>query len=157
MFDLIPWKKKTKGNGTAVMPYREFEPVARMREEFDRLFDNFFRGWPRLWEGGRDAAWGFDVEEKDDKIVVRAEAPGFEPDDFDLQVRGNQLVLRAERKAESEQENFRSFERREFYRALTLPAGTDPNKVDARYKNGVLTVTLPKTEKATGKRIAIKA
>ena len=83
-------------------------------------------------------------------------APGFEPGDFDLQVRGDQLVMKAEHKAEKEEQGMRSWQRQEFYRVVPLPAATNPDKVDARYKNGVLTITLPKTEKAVGKKIAIK-
>src|SRR3954462_10905372 len=57
-------------------------PLARLRHEFDRLYDEFFRGWGGLpaWPNERESGWGLDVEDKEDKIIVRAEAPGFEPD-----------------------------------------------------------------------------
>ena len=156
MFDLIPWReKKGRRNGNGAVAARgTFEPFARMRDEFDRLFENFFDDLPAQWQRGR--GWNLDVEDKDDKILVRAEAPGFEPGDFDLQVRGDQLVMKAEHKAEKEEQGMRSWQRQEFFRVVPLPAATNPDKVDARYKNGVLTITLPKTEKAVGKKIAIK-
>jgi HSP20 family protein len=104
------------------------------------------------------ARWGLDVEEKDNQLVVRAEAPGFEPSEFDVQVVGDQLVLKATHKAEKEDKDkkFQSWEQRELYRSVTLPQGVDPEKVDASYKNGVLMITLPKAGKPNGKKIPIK-
>lgn len=138
--------------GGAAAPYRGWEP-------FDRMVEQFFRGWPALWAGvGRDWHWGLDVHESDGEIVVRAEAPGFEPGDFDIQVRGDQLVLRASHRAEAEEKDrgYHEWSRQEFYRSVPLPAGIDPDKVAARYRNGVLAVTLPKTEESKGRRIAVQ-
>jgi len=139
------------------------EPFRQLRQEFGRLFDQFFHGWPTVmwptaWEsGGRDWRWGLDVEENDDRVIVRAEAPGFEPSDFDLKVRGDQLVMRAKHKAEAEDEErgTREWRHEEFFRSVALPAGVDPDKVEANYRNGVLTVTLPRTEEAKGRRITV--
>ena len=123
---------------------------------FEHLSQALDAGWPVFAENG--GRWGLDVQENDNDIVVRAEAPGFEPEDFDLQVRGNQLVLRAAKQAETEEKDrgFRQWQQREFYQAVPLPADINPDKVDARYRNGVLTVTLPKTEQSKAKRIQIK-
>src|SRR5437773_615618 len=78
-----------------------FPSLFRLRDEFDRLFDNFFRGWPSMWQPTEpDWRWSLDMEDTDDAVLVRAEAPGFEPGDFDLEVRGDQLVMRASHKAE---------------------------------------------------------
>src|SRR5436309_3032802 len=87
----------------ALPPYGGFEPFYRLREQFDRLFDQFLPGWPTPWEGGRRDGWGLDLQEDDSTVTVRAEAPGFEPSDFDIQVRGDQLVLRAAHKVEAEE------------------------------------------------------
>jgi len=146
-------------------PYQgAVEPFRQLRQDFGRLFDQFFHGWPTTmwptaWESGaRDWRWGLDVEENDEQVVVRAEAPGFEPADFDLKVRGDQLVMKAAHKAESEdkERGAREWRQEEFYRAVPLPAGVDPDKVEANYRNGVLTVTLPRTEESKGRRIAVK-
>jgi HSP20 family protein len=155
------------GSGTSMTPTRRqemttrggFPSLFRLRDEFDRLFDQFFRGWPTMWEPtGHDYRWDLDVQDNDDAVVVRAEAPGFEPGDFDLEVRGDQLVLRAEHKAQSEEKErgYREWRRQEFYRSVPLPAHVDPNKVEASYRNGVLNVSLPKTEHAKAKRIEVK-
>ena len=152
MFGLVPWKKKNHDGG-ALAPFEGYRPL-------DQLFDRFFHDWPALsGEAGRDWHWGFDVDETEDAVVVRAEAPGFEPDDFDLQVRGNQLTLRAQKKDEAEDQKggYRRWSRQELYRSVSLPAGVDVDKVEAKYRNGVLTVTLPRTEQGKAKRIEVKA
>jgi HSP20 family protein len=137
-------------------PYRR-DSFSLFREEMNRLFDRFFGGWPAPWVGGRWDGWGMDVIEDEGAVTVRAEAPGFEPGDFDIQVRGDRLILRAARKAESEREGgYREWHRQEFYRSVALPAGTDPDKVDAQYRNGVLTVRVPITEQGRSRRIQVK-
>jgi HSP20 family protein len=150
---------------TSPTPYRRgammsnwgHEPFRRMREEFDRMFEQWFGSWPAMTEG-RQLHWGFNVTEEEGSIVVRAEAPGFEPGDFDVQVRGDQLILRASHKSESQekQQGYREWQQQEFYRSIELPIGTDDEKVDARYRNGILTVTLAKTEEFKGRHIAVK-
>jgi HSP20 family protein len=134
-------------------------PLGRLRAEFDRMFDDVFRGWGGLpsWSPQSESGWGLDVEEKDDKIIVRAEAPGFEPDDFDLQVRDDQLVLCACQSEEKEQEGGRQWHQQELYRSIPLSSHVDPEHVDAQYRNGVLTVTLPKTEEGKSRRIEVKS
>jgi HSP20 family protein len=141
-----------------VNPYAgAWEPFTRFRDEFDRLVDQFSRGWLSPWEGGRRDGWGLDVREDDKAIAVRAEAPGFEPGDFDLQVRGDQLVIRAARKAESkdDEQGFHEWRRQEFFRSIQLPTDIDADKVTANYKNGVLTLSLPKCEQSKAKRITV--
>ena len=142
-----------------VAPYGSWEPFRQMREQFDRLFDRFFHGAVAPWEGGgRDWPWGVDMQENDSSIVVRAEAPGFEPSDFDLQVKGDQLILSASHKSESEEQDrgYREWRQQEFYQSVPLPAAVAPDKVDAKYRNGVLTVTLPKTEESKSRRINVQ-
>jgi len=142
-----------------LLPSREFPfYLSRLRDEFDQMFERFATGWPALWDrnGWR---WDIDVREEENQIVVRAEAPGFEPQDFDIQVRGNELILRASHKTttEGKDDGFRSEQQRECYQAFTLPAEINPDKVAAKYVNGVLTITLPKTAEARGKKIPVNA
>jgi len=152
--------EQSRGGQTAPVPYRRGGGLAPYGtwDPFGRMFEEFFRGWPALWQGGRNGHWGLDVQEDDNQVVVRAEAPGFEPGDFDLQVRGDQLVMSARHEAEEKEEKggYRSWQQREFYHAVTLPAGTNPDKVDAEYHNGLLTVTLPKTEAAKARKISVR-
>jgi len=136
-----------------------FEPLHRLREEFNRLFDRFGAGWLSPWEGsGRSGHWELDVQEDDGSVVVRAEAPGFEPSDFDIQVRGDHLVLRAAHKGETEEKErgYREWRQQELYQSVLLPADVDADKVEATYRNGILNVALPKTEQSKGRRIEVR-
>ena len=96
-------EQQRQGRGTLTPSYRGGAlsrgggwPLARMRSEFDRLFDDFFRGWglPAVAEE-RQSSWGLDVDDQGDKVVVRAEAPGFEPDEFDVQVPAGRMTVEA--------------------------------------------------------------
>jgi HSP20 family protein len=133
-------------------------PLNRLRSEFDRLFDDFFRGWPTLaaWPDQPTQRWGVAVEDEADKVIIRAEAPGFEPQDFDLHVNDNQLELCACQSDESSQNGGRQWRKQELYRSIPLPTGVDPEHVDAQYRNGILTVTMPKTEQAKGRKVEVK-
>jgi HSP20 family protein len=128
-----------------------------MLSEFDELFERFAREWPiSTEEFGRGWEWGLYVEDKEDCIVLRAEAPGFEAGDFDLGVSGNRLILRASRKAQTEEREGERREEYQCYESMTLPTGIETDKIDARYHNGVLTVRIPKTKEGRSKRIAVK-
>jgi HSP20 family protein len=161
MAGLIPWRRKkgeAGGNGGALAPLRDFPTLMRrMQSEFDELFDRFAREWPvSLEDFGRGWHWGLDVEDKDDSVIIHAEAPGFEAGDFDLRVSGDRLILRASRKAETKEKEAEYREECECYESMTLPPGIDKDKIDARYHNGVLTVTIAKTKEGRGKKIAVK-
>jgi HSP20 family protein len=141
MFGLVPWKKS--GNELA---NRNEHPLNLFRNEFDTLFDRFFGNWPD-WGGT-----GLEADETDTDVTVKMDAPGFEPGDFDIQVSGDTLRVTAERKG---QEGSGRFERR-LQRAVTLPAAVNADQVEAKYKNGVLELTLPKAEQAKWKKIAVR-
>jgi HSP20 family protein len=135
-----------------------FLPLGRLRSEFDRVFDDFFRGWPTMGSFDRENALQLDVQELDDKLVVRADVPGFEPKDFDVEIRGEALVIAASQSEEEEAAEDKGYrwQRRDFYRSIPLPAEVEQDKIDAEYRNGVLTLTLPKSEQAKARKIAIK-
>jgi HSP20 family protein len=144
---------------TAPKPFWEVEPFHRMREEFNRLFDRMLPAWAGPGQAEWQQGWNLDVEEDQDKVEVRAEAPGFEPSEFDIQVRGDQLVLHAAHSSEEEEKErgSRVWQRQEFYRSVPLPSSVNPDKVEATYRNGILSVTMPKTEEARGRRIEVKS
>jgi HSP20 family protein len=130
--------------------------LSRLRDEFDQLFDYFARQWPG-GSGGNGWRWGLEAQDEQNALIVRAEAPGFEPGDFNIQVRGNELVLHAEKKIEKEEKErgYHEERRHTCYQAVALPPGIDADKVTATYHNGVLTVTLPKTPEGKGRRVPI--
>jgi HSP20 family protein len=161
MFNLIPWKKRNKEKGRELAPYKG-HPLAELRDEFDALFDRFLSRWAEPFGDLIPSRFGgLDVEDGDQEMVVRAEVPGFEPGEVDVQVSGNVLTVKAEKKEEKKGKdgNGRYEERRyrTFHQRVTLPPGTDPDKIEARYKNGLLEVHVPKSEEAKGKRIPVKA
>jgi HSP20 family protein len=138
-------------------------PLHRLREDFQSLFDRLIGGWagPVDWMRGPERFWDLDVEDTDKEVIVRAEAPGFEPNEFNISLSGNTLTIQAEHreKTEEKQQGYEVTQRRygRMDRAVTLPAPVDPNKVQASYRNGVLEVRLPRTEEAQKRRIEVKS
>lgn len=149
MFGLTPWRKDQ--GGSAALADRTEHPLSLFRNEFDSLFDRFFGQWPAL-EAGRA---GMDVDETDSELTVTVDAPGFEPGDFDVQVSGDVLRITAERKSGNGKKG-KDVSYRRLQRSVTLPAAVDAEKVAATYRNGVLELTLPKTEQSKWKKIAVK-
>jgi HSP20 family protein len=160
MLNLIPWRK-TKDSGLPAVPGSD-NSLTRLRGEFEALFDRFWREWPVPFDSAfsRGAFWGFDVEDRGNEVVVTAEAPGFEPDDFECEISGNLFTIKAEKRSErgaggNGQNQARSYA--SFRRSTTLPPGIAPDKVEAKYRHGVLEVHVPKTEQGRPKRIQVKA
>jgi HSP20 family protein len=120
----------------------------------DELFDRFFGGSLSPFDEDRSAMrmWDFGVMEDDKEIVVRAEMPGFDENEIDVQLRDDVLTI----KAEKEQKGDGQQEYRSFYRALALPQGVDAEKVRATYRNGLLELHIPRPEGSRAKRIAIQ-
>jgi HSP20 family protein len=125
--------------------------------EADRLFSDFInRGIFRLSD---EWAPGVDVVETKDEVVVRAEVPGMTKEDISVTLQDNVLTLRGEKKQE-QAENGATYHRVErmygsFVRSFTLPTVVQADKVKAAYKDGVLTITLPKAEEVKPKEISI--
>lgn len=130
-----------------------------LREEVDRLFDFAFPAFGRAtFASGFTPA--IDVEEDQNRFVVRAELPGLKKEEISLQVEDGSLVLEGERKAEEipEAETLvREIPRGRFIRRFALPAEVKADQVEARYENGVLTVVLPKREESKPRRIEIRS
>lgn len=143
-------------------------PFSVLQQEMNRVFDDFFQGTafaPFPATGGRSVGFhpSVDVREGAKEIVVHAELPGMEEKDVELLLEESVLVLKGEKKFEKEDkgEGYHTIERSygSFQRVIPLPREIDLNKAQARFKNGVLTVTLPKLEqaKAKGKKIPIQS
>ena len=161
MGDLIPWGRQ---NSAPPSVYREEErsPFLSLRRDIDRLFDDMFRGaMPTLGMGHGTMAWpSIDVSESDCEIRISAEVPGMSEKDVELLVEDGVLVLRGENKSETEDKD-RGYSERffgRFERRIALPSSVDDKAAKADFRNGVLTVTLPKSEEAErGRRIPINA
>jgi len=125
--------------------------------EFAPVLERFFGRWPApfapLWE--EPEAWGLELEDKGAEVVVRAEMPGFEATEIEVLLTGERLTIRAEHKRPPEDEKKEVIKRR-LERTVLLPAGTEREKVEARYHAGVLEVHLPKMPEAMTRRIDVK-
>ena len=157
MFGLMPWRRERPTE--ALLP--EARPLGLMRRELDTLFDRFFGLWPLDLPEGTEfpPTWGLKVEEKEKEVVVRAEAPGFEPAELDVTILGDVLTIIAMHKpAKKEGKEVEVKEERvaEMKRYVTLPPGVDLARIEAFYRNGVLEIHLPRTAEALGRRIEIK-
>ncbi len=152
--------------------WRERETdIDRPLLDVDRFFDelwsdrlrNIFR-WPSLlnWDERSLFAWqpALDVKETDKEFIVRMDVPGLNKKDIHISVDNNVLTIRGERKREEEEKDANYYCSERFYgsfqRSFTLPTEIDQDNIKAEYKNGVLTITLPKTEEAKARVVEIK-
>ena len=165
MRDLIPWGRNQQ---TTPSRYRdEGDPFMTLHREMNRLFDDVFRTFDMAPFGtlggmGRMAGWpSVEVSETDKDVRISAELPGLEEKDVEVLMGDGVLTLRGEKKSEIE-DTERAFSERSygrFERRIPLGWDVEEDKVDAAFRNGVLTVTMPKSpeSKPNVKRIAINS
>ena len=125
------------------------EPFFALHREMNRLFDDFFSdfGTPALFAAqGANGARAIHVDYKDTgkALEIEAELPGVSEDDIDVELNENLLTIRGERKNEEEKEGVSRRSYASFQRSMSLPFDVDPDAVEAKFKNGVLKLTLPK-------------
>jgi len=137
-----------------------FEQLTNLREEINRLFDLPFG------DGGRESeffGWApaVDLYEDKDHLVVKAELPGLKKEEIEISLHEGSLIISGERKLESQDGEGESSRSERFFgrfqRALELPKPVNANAVKATYRDGILTVTLPKTEESKPKQISVNA
>jgi HSP20 family protein len=152
--DLIPW---SSGRDVSVRRGEEKNPFLTLHREMNRLFDDAFRGFDlaafgssRLFEGG---GWpSVEVSETDKEVKVTAELPGLDEKDVQVELANGVLTIKGEKKTETEDKD-RLFSERyygRFERRLPIE-DVDQDKVSAAFRNGVLTVTMPKAPQAQSK------
>jgi HSP20 family protein len=151
---LMRWQRPEVSN------WAPFDQWTNLREEINRLFDTPFG------DLGRESeffSWApaVDLFEDKDNLVVKAELPGMTKDQIDISLHQGSLLISGERKSESQGDESETSRSERFFgrfqRALELPKPVDANRVTASYKDGILTVTLPKTEESKPKQITVKA
>jgi len=151
---LIPYKR----NDWLADPFRELEGLQR---EMNRLFDFSLMRSPMgdaTLLGGQWAP-AIDVYDSKDNILVKAELPGLTKDEIEVSVHDNNLIIKGEKKKDTEvkEEDYYKTERfyGSFYRTVLLPTAVEADKVVAKYEDGVLSLILPKKEEAKPKQITI--
>lgn len=135
--------------------------IGQMQREMNLLFDSFFRGG-QFDDGshGDFLSPAVDIVERDDEYIVEAELPGLTKDDVKISIEGNILTIKGEKKQEKVKEG-RNAHRTEraygaFMQSFTLPTSVKTDKIEANYRDGILTITLPKAEEAKPKAIEVK-
>lgn len=140
---------------------RRSYPLRSLQDEVNDLFESVFPGATGDDEESSSGMWSprMDVTESEDTYRLSIDLPGMSKEDVSIKVQDNRLTIRGERQGEmrSDDENVVRMERTfgTFVRTLRLPTSVNENKIGATFDNGVLSVTLPKTEKSKPKEIAI--
>ena len=161
--DLVPRIGRRGGN----MPVRrgEYDPFRDFQREMNRLFDDFFADFPSVsrW-GDRELVSAVfrprvDVSETDKEVKVSAELPGMDEKDITVEMDDAAITIRGEKKEEQEDRGKNWYRREQSYgsfqRVIPLPASVDGEKAKAKFKKGVLRITVPKREEEQAKRKAI--
>jgi len=135
--------------------------MTNLKQELDRFFGPFGELKLDEFPGLGDWAPSMDVSETKEAMVVKAEVPGLDPKDIQISLQEQYLTIKGEKSRETvdREERYHRVERTygSFARSIRLPVAVDGSKVTAAFKNGLLTVTLPKTPAAKGTTIPIKA
>ena len=136
--------------------------IINFRSPTDDVFDDFFGGLFRGERADLTRGWNpkVDIFEEADNIVMTADLPGVEKDNIAIDVNGRVLTVKGERSSDNEvkEDNYYRRERSygKFERSFTLPAETDSEKIKAEYKDGVLTLNIPKPESGKTKQITVQ-
>jgi HSP20 family protein len=136
--------------------------LTTLQKEIDRLFERF---WEPKWDEfpplGGEWTPSLDLSETKDALVVKAEIPGIEPKEIEVSLQEQVLTIKGEKRQEKEEKDEHYFRMERSYggfvRSIRLPVPVDGSKVSATFKNGLLTVRLPKTPAAKGTTIPVKA
>ena len=158
--DLVPWNNRSRDVSTRRI--EDTNPFLALHREMNRLFDDVFRGFDlmpfgsdRLLNGGMN--WpNIEVSETEKDVKVTAELPGLEEKDVEVELANGALAIRGEKKIENDDKD-RLFSERYYGRfERRIPVDdVEQDKIAASFKNGVLTVTLPKKEVAKPRQIKV--
>jgi HSP20 family protein len=134
--------------------------LVTVQQAMDRLFDEAWAARDAEWrQGERVAALPLDVYSTANELIVKASVPGVEPADVEITIEGDRLTIKGETSAPLENVEYHIQERRSgpFGRTLTLNVPVDANSAEATFKNGELTLTIPKAEEVRPKVIKVKS
>ena len=144
----------------ALARWRPFRDLMNIQQDVDRLFDKFFGCYPVEFDGGV-GTWSpaLDISEEESNLYFTIEVPGMTKEDVRITLQDNILTIRGEKKQETEQKgaNYHRIERNygSFTRSFSLPTVVEADKIRAQFQDGLLKVTLPKTEQVKPKEIPI--
>tara|TARA_B100001989_G_C24260413_1_gene326611 strand:- start:18 stop:494 length:477 start_codon:yes stop_codon:yes gene_type:complete len=154
--NLIPYNKR--GTINRLSP---FNLIGDLQTDLNRFFDSSLLNMSKSFEGDNIENWlpSIDIHDSGDKLVVQADLPGLKKEDIEVTVQGNTLFIRGEKKHDEKVQDAGYLRSERFFgqfeRALPLSSDIDSSKVDAAYKDGVLTVSVAKKEEAKPKQITV--
>jgi HSP20 family protein len=146
----------------ALVRWNPMREAASLREAMDQLFEeSLWRQSRRDWdEPGSRQAWRLpvDVYSTPEEIVIQAAAPGINPDEIEITIEGDTLTIRGELPSRPENVNylFQELATGKFVRVLSLNVPANPDRAEARFENGLLTLVIPKAEEARPRQITVK-
>jgi HSP20 family protein len=146
----------------SVTRWDPFGDLLSLQDEMNQLFGRAFGQQPGLDRGGQRLwAPALDIAERPDAYLVTVEVPGVRPEDLDITLEGGVLTVQGERRFrdESQDQQWHRVERRygAFRRSVTLPSQAQADNIEASFEDGLLHITVPKTEAAMPKRIEVRA
>ncbi len=151
---------------TTIVRWNPFDEMISLREAMDRLFEESFVRSPQTGAGDGSVARGrlpIDLYETDEALILKARLPGVNPEDVDITINGDNLVVKAELRSDAALDEAKdwSWYRHELYhgpvgRSITLPTLVQPDKVEATFRHGELTLVLPKAEEVKPRSIKVK-
>ncbi len=151
--NIVKWQRPT------LSTWPSFGRLSDLRDEIDRLFESPLSELTRTSQLLSGWTPALDVYENKDHFVVKAELPGMKKEDIEVSLHDGSLSISGERKTESKHEEGEVYRAERFFgrfqRTVTLPTAVAADKVKAAYNEGVLTITLPKTEEAKPKKIDV--
>ena len=152
--NLLRWQRPE------LAPWPGFNGVSTLRNEIDRLFEAPLTELARTSHLLSGSAPAVDIHEDKDNFVVKAELPGMKKEDIDVSLHDGSLSISGERKSEEKWEEAEVYRAERFFgrfqRTVALPAPVNASEIKAQYKDGILTVTLPKAEEAKPKQIDVQ-
>jgi len=145
----------------SMIRWEPFREMVSLRQAMDRLLEDSFVRPARLWPELRAGELPIDMYQTKDEVVLKAALPGVKPEEVDITITGDTLTIKGEHKEEKEtkEEDYLYKEHRygAFSRSVTIPIQVESDKAEAVFENGILTLTIPKSEQVKPKSIKVKA
>ena len=146
----------------SLAPWNQYQELTRWHRDIDDLFQRFFVGDRAGSDQLPGTGWmpAMEVFEREGQYVIRADVPGIDPKEVEVSILNDALTIRGERKKSHEVKEKESYYSEAAYgrfeRRLALPKGIDPEKITARFENGVLEISVPLAQSVSGKNFSIK-
>lgn len=160
LMKLVKHRGKTEVLPAVSSKWQPSWPLSRLQNQIDQLFNESFDWFGPLTRPFHSWGPAVDVVEDKDRVLVKAELPGMNKEEIEIYITGDTLNITGERKEESASKSGETVRSERYFgrfqRSVPLPAGVEAKKIEAHYKDGVLTISCPKTEEAKRKQKEIK-